>query len=251
MAALHTQWTALLDRQHRLPTGLVGRLVGQRMLRQHAPETLWTIDRLDIQPTDHVLELGFGAGRGLELARRRADRGNVTGLDLSATMICAAARRNQTAIKTRRLALLRGDLAMLPFAGRRFDKIYSIHTFYFWPQPLPVFGELLRILKPGGALMITLSTGRTTPAGERVYSPLQATLETQIVPALQQQGHQHVAIEYGPDSRHYNNVAVVVQSLDKVLAPLQSQTEFAGFTGLERAITYPVNPSNPVDCKAR
>jgi ubiquinone/menaquinone biosynthesis C-methylase UbiE len=210
---LRTTWTALLDRQHRYPTGLIGRLVGERMLRQHAPETIWTIDRLQIQPSDHVLELGFGAGRGLALAQQRADRGNVTGLDLSATMVRAAAQRNRAAMRSRRLTLLRGDVAALPFAGRRFDKIYSIHTFYFWPQPLQVFDDLVRILKPGGTLMITLSTGRTTATGERYYGQLQATLEAQIVPALRQRGLQHVAIEHGPDSRQYNNVAVVVQSM--------------------------------------
>src|SRR5258706_8822086 len=194
---LHTRWTTLLDRQHRYPTGLVGRLVGERLLRQHAPETGWTIDQLDVRATDHVLELGFGAGRGLALARQRADRGNVTGLDLSATMVRAAAQRNRAAMRARRLALLRGDVAALPFAARRFDKIYSIHTFYFWPQPLRVFDDLLRILKSGGTLMITLSTGRTTPTGQRCYGQLQATLETQIVPALRQLGIQHVAIEHG------------------------------------------------------
>jgi ubiquinone/menaquinone biosynthesis C-methylase UbiE len=212
VTALRAQWTALLDRQHRHPTGLLGRLVGERMLRQHAPETSWTIDRLGIQPTDHVLELGFGAGRGLALARRRAAQGNVTGLDLSAMMVRAVARRNRAALWARRLTLLRGDMAALPFADRRFDRIYSIHTLYFWPQPLQVFDELLRILKPGGMLMITLSTGRTSVAGERVYGPLQAALETQIVPALRQRGPQHVGIEHGPDSRRYNNVAVVVRT---------------------------------------
>ncbi|MFL5805339.1 MAG: class I SAM-dependent methyltransferase [Roseiflexaceae bacterium] len=213
MTPLHTRWTALLDRQHRYPTGLLGRLIGERMLRQHAPETVWTIDQLQIQPTDHVLELGFGAGRGLALAGQRADRGKVTGLDLSATMVRAAAQRNRVAMRARRLALLRGDVAALPLADRRFDKIYSIHTFYFWPQPLQVFDDLLRILKPGGTLMITLSTGRTTATGERIYSELQTRLETGIVPALRQRGLQHVAIEHGPDSRQYNNVAVVVRSM--------------------------------------
>lgn len=55
MAALRTKWTAFLDQQHRYPTGLIGRLIGERMLRQHAPETTWSVDQLQGQPTDRVL----------------------------------------------------------------------------------------------------------------------------------------------------------------------------------------------------
>ena len=57
-----------MDRQHRLPRGWLGRLIGERMVRQHTPETLWTLQLLALGPDDRVLELGFGAGRALQLA---------------------------------------------------------------------------------------------------------------------------------------------------------------------------------------
>src|SRR4051812_427787 len=71
MSALQTRWTTFIDGQHRYPTGIAGQLIGRRMLRQHAPETRWTISTLDIQPTDRVLEVGFGAGHGLALAAQQ------------------------------------------------------------------------------------------------------------------------------------------------------------------------------------
>src|SRR4051794_23962152 len=85
MTAFRAQWSAYVDRQHRYPTGLVGQIVGERMLRQHAPETDWSIGLLQLQPTDRILEIGSGAGRGLALALAHAHQGRVTGVDRSAT----------------------------------------------------------------------------------------------------------------------------------------------------------------------
>src|SRR3954469_17465250 len=106
MQALRAQWTSYIDRQHRYPTGLVGRIIGERMLRQHAPETEWSIGLLHLQATDRLLEIGFGAGRGLALALTQMHRGRVAGVDLSPTMIRAATRRNRTAIERKQLFLV-------------------------------------------------------------------------------------------------------------------------------------------------
>jgi len=209
MTALRTQWAAFLDRQHRDPAGLVGRIIGERMVRQHTPETDWTIGLLDLRPTDRALEVGFGAGRALALAAQRTDRGLILGVDRSPTMVQAAARRNRAARRAGRLALLRGDLLALPFADRHFDKIWSIHTLYFWPDPLQIVTDLLRMLTPGGTLVVTLATGQIAPSGERVYWPLHQRVET-LVHELQQHGSA-ATLMYGPDSRQYNNVAIVVR----------------------------------------
>jgi hypothetical protein len=41
---VRTAWATTIDRQHRLPQGLLGRLVGEKMVRQHQPETDWTVE---------------------------------------------------------------------------------------------------------------------------------------------------------------------------------------------------------------
>lgn len=206
---LRTQWSAYIDRQHRQPTGLVGRVVGKRMRRQHAAETDWSIDLLQIRPADRVLELGFGAGRGLALALQRASNGHVVGVDLSETMIRAAARPHRSAIARGQLALLRGDLASLPFGRQQFDKIFSIHTFYFWPDPSMIARQLIDALRPGGRLAITFATAQALPSGERVYWPLhQRAID--LVGELDQLPDAAARLDRGPDSRQYNNVAIVV-----------------------------------------
>ena len=208
--AFSAKWKTFLDRQHRYPTGLAGRAIGERMVRQHTPETAWTVDLLDLQPDDRVLELGCGAGRGLELAVQQANRAMVTGLDLSATMLRAASRRNRAAFRSGRVALLRGNVAAVPCLGQRFDKIFSIHTLYFWPDPLRICRDLVRMLKPGGMLVVTAATGQVTRAGEWVYWPLHQQIEV-LVGAIRQCDVAAAVVKHGPNSRQYNNLAIVVQ----------------------------------------
>jgi ubiquinone/menaquinone biosynthesis C-methylase UbiE len=50
--------------------------------------------------------------------------------------------------------LREGDSAHLPYADGAFDKALSVHTLYFWAEPLDHLRELRRVLKPGGALVL-------------------------------------------------------------------------------------------------
>ncbi len=200
----------LWNQQYRSPSGIVGWLAGERMVRQHRPETAWTMNLLEIQPTDTVLEVGFGAGQGIKLAAEKASDGRVMGIDLSAVMVRVATRRNAQTVKAGRVALAQGNLTALPFEDQRFDKIMTIHTFYFWSEPSQALSELYRVLKPSGRVVITLSTGKINAQEEvEVWSPLQSALEEQVLPGMQREGFQVVRLERGPTSRQYTSVAVI------------------------------------------
>ncbi|GHO78569.1 hypothetical protein KSD_63400 [Ktedonobacter sp. SOSP1-85] len=195
--------------QHQRPRGQLGRVVGERMIQQHQPETDWTLELLDIQPTDTVLEVGFGAGRGIMLAAAKASAGHVMGIDLSETMVQVAAKRNAQAIRAGRVVLKQGDIATLPFEDQQFDKIMTIHTFYFWPEPSQIVQELRRVLRPGGKMIVTLATGMLNAQGVEELWPLQATLEEQVVPDMLRNGFKVARLERGPFSRQYNNMALI------------------------------------------
>lgn len=198
----------LLKGQHGHPRGIIGRMLGEQMVRQHIPETTWTISLLDIQPDDQVLELGFGAGRAIELVAVQASNGNVYGLDHSHEMVRAASRRNNRAIKAGHVTLYQGELTTLPFADHQFDKIFTIQTLYFWSDPQHILSEIFRVLKPGGILVVTLSTG-TTDEATTGLERYQTLLEEQILPCMKQLGFTQASIERGPDSRQFKTTAVV------------------------------------------
>jgi len=147
-------WQKYIDGQYRKPSGIVGRWIGRKMARQHQPENLWTVNLLNVQPTDHILEIGFGPGFAVEQVARRASR--VCGVDFSPTMVAAASARNAAAIRAGKVDLRQGDAAHIPFEDATFDKAYSIHCVYFWPDPLMALREIHRVLKPGGLLILTV-----------------------------------------------------------------------------------------------
>jgi SAM-dependent methyltransferase len=149
-------WQRTIDGQYRRPTGLLGRIIGAKMVRDHEPENLWTVDQLAPQPTDHILEIGCGAGFAIQALSRIVTQGRIIGVDFSRTILRAARRRNAAAIKQRRVELHYGDVAALPFADRTFDKAFSIHSIYFWPQPLEALTNIWRVLKPAGTCTLTV-----------------------------------------------------------------------------------------------
>jgi ubiquinone/menaquinone biosynthesis C-methylase UbiE len=160
----------LISENLRKPSGIVGWLVGRMMARGNVTEAAWSVALLDIQPDDHVLEVGFGPGVAIQHAAKKATAGRVAGIDYSEMMVRVASRRNAAAIRAGRVELQRGDVAALPFPDAAFDKAYAIHSIYFWPQPLAALKELRRVLKPGGQLAMTImprdkwSEGRTPPS---------------------------------------------------------------------------------------
>ncbi len=149
-------WQKYIDGQYRQPSGPIGRWIGSKMARQHQPENHWTVNLLDVQPTDHILEIGFGPGIAVEAVANRATNGLVAGIDFSQTMVSAARKRSAASVRAGKVDLRYGDAAHLPFADSRFDKAFSIHSIYFWPDPVPVLAEIYRVLKPDGLLVLTV-----------------------------------------------------------------------------------------------
>ena len=143
-------------RQFRKPSGLFGRLIGNRMAEGNVYDAQWTVSLLDIQPEDHVLEIGFGPGVSTHYAAEKATKGFVAGIDHSETMVQAARKRNIETIQAGRMELKQGDVASLPYPDETFDKAFSIHSIYFWAKPIECFQELRRVLKPGGLLAVTI-----------------------------------------------------------------------------------------------
>ena len=67
-----------------------------------------------------------------------------------------AARRRNAAALIGRVNVELGDVASLPYPDECFDKAFSIHSIYFWDNPVDCLRELRRVLKPGGLITITI-----------------------------------------------------------------------------------------------
>ena len=89
--------------------------------------------------------LDAGCGRYLNFSKKIAGRALTVGIDLD-TVLETANQRHPYAV--------RGDLAAPPFASNIFDLIVSRSVIEHLPDPPQVFREFLRVLKPGGILIL-------------------------------------------------------------------------------------------------
>lgn len=80
------------------------------MARRGRPVARGAVDRLELRPTDHVIEIGFGPRVGLELISNAVAEGWVAGVDPSDTMHRQAARCNADAIHIGRMTLVKGTI---------------------------------------------------------------------------------------------------------------------------------------------
>jgi SAM-dependent methyltransferase len=99
MIQINRAFETVLNKHYVCPKGVMGRFVGELMVRQHEKETSWTVSIANVQPTDHVLEIGFGAGKAIQLLAKQTTHGFVYGIDLSATMVKRAKERNAHAVR--------------------------------------------------------------------------------------------------------------------------------------------------------
>jgi ubiquinone/menaquinone biosynthesis C-methylase UbiE len=194
----------------RKPTGVLGRIAGNMMAKGNETEARWTVDLLDIQPKDHVLEVGFGPGVSIGFAAQKAASGLVAGIDYSEAMVQVAAKRNAEAVKAGRVQLRHGEVSALPYPDGAFDKAYAIHCIYFWAKPLVGLQELRRVLKPGGRLAVTIMPKHKWPADRMPRPDLFSLYDGDDVAGfLREAGFRDVRVENCPDPDKFPGVSVL------------------------------------------
>jgi ubiquinone/menaquinone biosynthesis C-methylase UbiE len=107
-----------------------------------------------------LLDLACGTGGFLREVKTNWPRLHVTGLDLSPHYLARARRELAPWSRTR---LVQGLAEAMPFADAEFDIVTSIYLFHELPPRIrrAVAGEIRRVLKPGGTLILvdSLQTG--------------------------------------------------------------------------------------------
>lgn len=122
---------------------------------QHKPFDRAILDRFAAiaGPVGPVCDLGCGPG---QVARYLHDRGiAAVGVDLSPEMVMQARRLSSD------IPFQQGTMLSLPFDDLSLGGIAAFYSLIHMPRPqLPaVFGEMGRVLRPGGALLVAFHLG--------------------------------------------------------------------------------------------
>jgi len=107
-----------------------------------------------LAPGERVLDLGSGAGTdSLVAAQMVGASGRITGIDMTPEML-EKARRSAEAMGAANVEFVEGEVETLPFPDASFDVVISNGVIDLVPDKDAVFGEIFRVLEPGGRIQI-------------------------------------------------------------------------------------------------
>jgi SAM-dependent methyltransferase len=119
------------------------------------------LDRLGVRQGDRLLDAGCGGGRHCFGALDRGARVVGIDLDVESLRLARAGMRQRPGAA----GVLRGDVFRLPFADDRFDRVICSEVMEHVHDYPAAIRELVRVLRPGGTLAVTIPTATT----EHVY----------------------------------------------------------------------------------
>ena len=140
--------------QTRKPEGILGTMMIKGMNIGHAKLADWGLAHMKSARPADVIDLGCGGGRNVRALMEKYPYAHVTGLDYSPLSVEQAEKYNRKALSQGRCAFTEGDVSSLDLEPESFDLATAFETVYFWPGLEKCFGEVCKILRPGGWFMI-------------------------------------------------------------------------------------------------
>jgi ubiquinone/menaquinone biosynthesis C-methylase UbiE len=188
-----------LAHNFRQPKGIFGKLIGVFMNKGNDFMNRFAINLLQPQREDHILEIGFGNGKYITEIAQVTQDGFVAGIDFSETMVNQARRRNKDLISQGIVDIKLGEVNKISFDNSTFDKVFTVNTIYFWPNPKDDLKEIYRVLKPNGRLIVSFRSKEKmekfdfTKNGFRLFEP------KEVVQLLLDAGFKDVKLESTQD----------------------------------------------------
>ncbi len=117
---------------------------------------------------ERVLDVACGPGLVVRAFAQKA--AHATGIDVTPAMI---ARAREVCSELSNVTLEQGDVSTLPFADDTFDVVVSRFAFHHFVDPQTVLGEMKRVCKPGGRVVVCDLTGSDDAAKAAAFHELE------------------------------------------------------------------------------
>jgi ubiquinone/menaquinone biosynthesis C-methylase UbiE len=145
-----------LAAQLRKPAGEEGIKTGEWMNRGNVYINQDTIDVLQPEAFDTILEIGMGNGFFVPKIIAPHPSIQYIGCDFSDVMIAEAERINEPWIRNGQARFVLADMISMPFDDAVFNKVFTINTIYFWTDTTAILNEIKRVLHTTGTFVLTL-----------------------------------------------------------------------------------------------
>lgn len=142
-----------IETQLSCPSGENGIEVANKMNDSNIGMTKNSIEFLELEENNSVLELGHGNCKHLKLILNISNGIKYFGLEISKTMWEEAQRLNVN--KQAEFKLYNGK--QIPFPDNFFNRIFTVNTVYFWSNPKELMQEIERTLKTDGVFILTFA----------------------------------------------------------------------------------------------
>lgn len=153
--------------QTRKPEGMLGKLMLMMMNPGHAKLADWGMKLLEEVKPERIIELSCGGGRNAVALLKKYPSSHVTAVDYS-LLSCEKAREcAKDMIEAGHCIVEQGDVSSLHYPEEMFDLATAFETIYFWPGIEKCFGEVYRVLKPGGYFLICNESDGKDASGKK------------------------------------------------------------------------------------
>ena len=145
-----------------------------------------------------LLEVHVGTGiLTMPVYKTLPDTDIVNGIDYSEVSVERAQKLNRSAIACGCCEVQQGDVSELGFKDAQFDLVTAFETVYVWPGLPRCFGEVFRVLRPGGTFFIcnecSGDTGKNVKWTEMIDG-MTIYRDSQLRETLEQSGFHDVRI---------------------------------------------------------
>lgn len=173
---------------------------GDAMEEQHLPIVEPMLELITFNHRDRVLDVGCGTGWLVRRIAPLVPAGLAAGMDVSDGM---ARRAESLSAQLTNVVFSQGEAEAIPWESGFFQKVLSVESAYYWPDPARALREIFRVLSPGGAAWVLINYYRDNPHcrqwGRVLKVPTHLFSADELAELFTQAGFRDVAHQRIPD----------------------------------------------------